>query len=72
MEVELSPIPLAYTLSYRKIKYIGYAEIKYYKFPTGKAAAILLSYTCFHKISLKYLFPENIPSKICCKKMPGV
>ena len=41
MEVELSPIPLAYTLSYRKIKYIGYAEIKYYKFPTGKAAAIL-------------------------------
>ena len=29
---------------------------------------VLLLYACAHKISLKYLFPEKIPSEICCQK----
>jgi hypothetical protein len=29
---------------------------------------VLLLYACIHKISLKYLFPEEIAIEICCQK----
>ena len=48
--------------------YLSIAVLPVYLYLIAANNSVLLLYACVYKISLTYLFPENIPIEICCQK----
>ena len=47
--------------------YLSIAVLLVFLYLIAANKSVLVLYACAHKISLKYLFPENIAIEICCQ-----